>query len=98
MARIRHEDEQKRAKADAKIARAHEIALDQWPEDYEERLSGIVRGNPWFRPLDPWPTDAAFIANRRRIRRRLETRRVTHRSNRGGPLVVAGWEAYDPDD
>lgn len=87
-----------RKQTDAKIALAHEKALEEWPDAYLDRTSAPVRGNPWIRPLRPKAEDRAFIAARREIQKRLEVRPTGHHSvTRDGPRVVSGWEAVEAD-
>lgn len=98
MGNISHSDELKRKKYDVKLARAHELALEEWPDEHIDRLSEIVRGNPWFRALDPWPADAAFIAHRRRLLREVEVEPTWAKVSIDAAPIHDGWRVVEDEE
>lgn len=90
-----HSDELKRKQYDVKLARAHELALEEWPDDHLDRLSEIVRGNPWFRALDPWPCDRAFIRHRRELMREIKVEPAWTKVSRDAAPIHTGWRVID---
>ncbi|UPV73190.1 hypothetical protein M0R89_11590 [Halorussus limi] len=89
---------EQRQKAVAEIVRAHELVVDEWPDERLERVRPALRHDPLHRSLDPSPVEREFLAAVEAKREEVEVEPVTMRPSRYAPRVRAGWRVVNADD